>query len=99
MKKERVYLFRNAAGRPVRAFTDRFFDVEPELAKRLCPVTRDKLDKYCVMREVEPGEVAWLYAPYKVDKVKTVFFVQDGRCYVKKVLESRGAMPRKSSGR
>lgn len=80
----------------MRAFTDKFFDIEPELAERLCPVARDKLDKYCVMREVEPGEVAWLYAPYKVDKVTTVFFVEDGRCYVKKVLEKRARRWRKS---
>ena len=87
--KTKVYLFKNAAGLPVRAFTDAFFEVEPELAAKLCPVVTEELEPYAVLRDVADGEVAWLYAPYKIDEVTTVFFVEGGRCYVKKVMGRR----------
>ena len=87
--KTKVYVFRNMAGVPLRAFTDAFLKAEPELASKLCPVSGSELDKYAETRDVEPGEVAWLYAPQKLDEVTTVFFMCEGRCWVKKVMGRR----------
>ena len=91
-----VFAVRNKAGRLLVAWTDAFPKMDPELAAKVVPVPLDTAARYredLSRKEIRKlataakvGECAWLFYPAKCDDVRTVFFVEGGRLFVKKVV-------------
>lgn len=94
-----VYAFTNRFGKVLSFYTEDFIAIEPKVAAKISPVPLDERAKYDVSTRIDDypeikvliarGAVAALFYPAKRDDVKTVFFVRDGQCFVKKTVDKR----------
>lgn len=98
-----LYAIRNNAGRVLVAWTDVFTQADPDLAVKVIPVPLDRKNDYlepkdsALWRSLQTSsadnECAWMFYPSKRDDVRTVFFREDGRLFVKKTVLSRAFRP------
>lgn len=89
-----LYVFFNAAGRPLRAVSEMLLRRRPGLAQSLSPVPVAELPRYALpldedlhaelFRRADKGEVAWIFYPTRRDKVETVFSFRGDVCLVEK---------------
>ena len=94
-----LHVVRNRAGRMLVAWTDDFTRADPELAANVIPVPPAEAAAYVETPGGETflefasamarGECAWMFYPSKLDDVRTVFFIEDGRLFVKKSVPRR----------
>ena len=93
---EAVFAVRNNAGRLLVAWTDAFPRLDPELAAKVVPIPLDTAERYRedpsekeirkLVNAAKVGECAWIFYPAKCDDVRTVFFADGERLFVKKVV-------------
>jgi hypothetical protein len=96
---DRIFAFFNPSGRMLSFFTSEFISCEPDLAKKLLPVSLAELESYevregdkyypIIRRAVDDGECAAMFYPAKRNEMKTVFFFKDGECFVRKDVSER----------
>ena len=99
ISNEPVYVVRNHAGRPLVAWTDAFVAANPELAAKVIPVSLE--DRTCYLETkssrihdelrvaISDNECAWMFYPSKRDDVRTVFFIEEGKLFVRKTVGRR----------
>ena len=98
-----LYAIRNNAGRVLVAWTDVFTQIDPELAAKVIPIPIERKNAYLEPHDsplrrslligIADNECAWMFYPSKRDDVRTVFFREDGRLFVKKTVLSRAFRP------
>lgn len=98
-----LYAIRNNAGRVLVAWTDVFTQADLELAAKVIPVPIERKNDYLEPKDsalwrslqtaIADNECAWMFYPSKRDDVRTVFFREDGRLFVKKTVLSRAFRP------
>lgn len=98
-----LYAIRNNAGRVLVAWTDIFTLSDPDLAAKVIPVPLERKNDYLEPKDsvlwrslqtaIADNECAWMFYPSKRDDVRTVFFREDGRLFVKKTVLSRAFRP------
>ena len=98
-----IYAVRNKAGRVLVAWTDVFTQSDPDLAVKVIPVPLERKNAYLephdsplrrsLLTGIADNECAWMFYPSKRDDVRTVFFREEGRLFVKKTVLSRAFRP------
>lgn len=94
-----LYAIRNRAGRVLVAWTDVFVESDPELAAKVIPIPLERKDNYLEPHNsplwhslrvgIADNECAWMFYPSKRDDVRTVFFKEQEKLFVKKTVFRR----------